>query len=90
MVDEIRSRGVTSILKTHGSPFQQAGWPDLLFSFAGIPVAIEAKQPGKSPTRLQQTVHAKMRKDGWIVLVLSSRESLRDRLNDLVQYCDMR
>lgn len=41
------------VLKTHGTPMQAKGTPDLLICIRGRFVACELKQPGKKPTPLQ-------------------------------------
>lgn len=51
--------------------------PDFVISFCGIFVAIEAKAPGKKPTKLQLLRHNELRRSGAIVYVVDNpREQL--------------
>jgi hypothetical protein len=42
-----------AVLKIHGSAMQRRGEPDLLICVQGRLIAVELKQPGEVPTRLQ-------------------------------------
>ena len=53
IMKEIRKRGGWCF-KHHGGPYATAGVPDVIACYRGVFVAIEAKQPGKDPTNLQQ------------------------------------
>ena len=50
-------RGIGAwVCKIHGSPYQQAGVPDLLVGYQGRFYALEVKRPGKPLTTIQAKV----------------------------------
>jgi hypothetical protein len=55
------------------------GLPDRLCLFPGGKVVfIELKAPGKKPTAIQLTVHAKLQKLGFTVLVIDNLEDAKN------------
>ena len=51
------------------------GDPDFIFSFCGIFCAIEAKAPGKKPTKLQLAKHRELRASGALVFVVDNPDA---------------
>lgn len=60
------------IMKTHGSPYQKRGLPDLLISLYGRFCALEVKVPGKESTLNQTGVAWEMRYAGIHVSCVDS------------------
>lgn len=50
--------------KVHGGPFQKAGVPDLVGCVEGRFFALEVKEPGEEPTKLQAETMKKIRLAG--------------------------
>ncbi len=84
IVDQIqtylRAQGAW-VIKIHGGWFQRAGIPDLIGVIRGRFFAIEAKRPGKEPTRLQAYVMSQIRKAGGIAFKAESVEQVKEVLN---------
>lgn len=79
---KIKAR-VKKLLNQHGAyshmPVQNGmGSPSLDFvcCFRGLYVAIEAKAPGKKPTKRQEKTMAQIRKAGGLAFVVSNEETL--------------
>ena len=66
--------------KVHGSPFQDTGLPDLVCCIQGRFVGIEAKMPGKVPTKIQYYKLDRIHDAGGIAIWGSSIEAILDRL----------
>lgn len=60
--------------KVHGGPYQLIGLPDIIGCLDGHFVAIEVKQPGKEPTKIQATVLKQLAAAGATVGVATSIE----------------
>lgn len=60
--------------KTHGGMYGTAGIPDIIACVGGRFVALEVKQPGGKPTRLQEITLGKVRASGGIAAVVTSME----------------
>lgn len=67
-------------IKTHGSAYQEAGTPDIIGCLGGRMLALEAKQPGKQPTKLQVRRLEEWRAAGAIAGVVTSVEEARNLL----------
>jgi hypothetical protein len=63
----------------HSSPFSK-GWPDIMGSIAGATLAIEVKQPGKKPTKLQAEEQEKWRRSLAVTGIATSVDDMRDIL----------
>jgi Holliday junction resolvase len=61
-------------LKFHGSPFSMAGIPDLLAIRNGRAWWLEAKVPGKEPTKIQHYMLRTLARFGCDVSVVHTRE----------------
>lgn len=82
IVERIRTKVLAPLprsffFKVHGGPFQQVGIPDLIGCLEGRFVAIEVKQPGKEPTKIQATILKKLAAAGAVVGVATSVEEAR-------------
>ena len=67
------------------------GLPDILLVYKGIPVLIEVKRPGGTPTKLQAMELMKFEKAGAVSLVMDSVkdvEPLVARLDEMVDRRD--
>ena len=62
------------LVKIHGgeNPFQQPGISDLLGVYKGVPLALEVKQPGAKPTRIQAAFLRKWSAAGGVSAVVTS------------------
>lgn len=69
----LRSKGAVSI-KHHGSGYTRAGEPDIIGCHRGVAFAIEVKQPGEMPTKIQAQRLKEWAKAGAIVGVAHSVE----------------
>ena len=70
----LRSRG-GFWFKTHGSPMQLAGIPDIIGCYRGRFVSFEAKRgPGYEPTKLQAYMMGKIRRAGGVALLIYTAE----------------
>lgn len=74
---ELVRRGwiVTKLIQTTTN-----GIPDLLAMKNGTAIFIEVKRPGQKPTELQKYRHRELRDNGFIVMVMTSVEELRNIL----------
>lgn len=68
--------------KTHGGMYGTAGIPDIIACMGGRFVALEVKQPGGKPTRLQEITLGKIREAGGIAAVVTSVEEVRSVLDE--------
>ena len=59
----------------------QVGVPDLLFSWKGVPVALEAKVQGRKATTAQLGWLLALELDGWIVSVVRSMTDVQEALD---------
>ena len=66
--------------KTHGGMYGTAGIPDIIACMGGRFVALEVKQPGGKPTRLQEITLGKIREAGGIAAVVTSVEEAKQTL----------
>jgi len=60
------------VMKLHGSMYQVAGLPDILFLYSGIAFFIEVKTPGGRTTPIQQHMHRRLVNAGCQVQVCTS------------------
>jgi len=70
--------------KTHGSPLQIAGLPDLIGCYRGRFISFEVKQPGKNPTKLQVFMMKRITSAGGIAEVIRSvdeAKAILDRID---------
>lgn len=68
--------------KSHGSPMQLAGIPDIIGCYRGRFVAFEVKRgPGYPPTKLQEYMIGRITKAGGIALVIHSVEQAEAELD---------
>ena len=70
------------VFKVHGNAFQESGFPDLLCWKTGIPAAIEVKQPGKEPTKLQLHQLERLKNHGVIAGWATSVEEALELLGE--------
>lgn len=70
-------------IKTHGTTTGRTGIPDLIAIYRGRGLALEAKQPGNHPTRLQQHELDRARNAGAITAVIRTPRELDQLLNQL-------
>ena len=68
------------IRKRHGSGYGTAGDPDLYGSYKGRHFELEVKQPGESPTRLQQQRLLDWGRSGAITGVVRSVDDFKKAL----------
>ena len=68
------------VWKTHGGMYSTAGIPDIIACMGGRFVALEVKQPGGKPTRLQEITLGKIREAGGIAAVVTSVEEAKQTL----------
>lgn len=66
--------------KTHGGMYGTAGILDIIACMGGRFVALEVKQPGGKPTRLQEITLGKIREAGGIAAVVTSVEEAKQTL----------
>lgn len=74
---ELQLRGFW-VRKLHGSRFATVGDPDLIAVRAGRIYAMECKQPGKQPRKIQTYRLAQLEAAGAIVGVVTSLEEALD------------
>lgn len=72
--------------KTHGGMYGTAGIPDIIACVDGRFVALEVKQPGGKPTRLQEITLGKIREAGGIAAVVTSVQEAKQTLVEKVQW----
>lgn len=51
-IEALRAQGA-AVIKIHGSAYSRTGDPDLVGCYLGVSFAIEVKQPGSSPSKIQ-------------------------------------
>lgn len=85
LMQYLRMKGVRVIVhsRTDRPTTNQAGIPDLLFVYAGIPCAWELKLPGKNPTPEQVQCMGDMAADLWSVRVVRSIQEAVEILREL-------
>ena len=71
----LKGIGAKSV-KQHGNEYSEAGIPDLLVCYRGMFLAMEVKQPGKYPTRLQRVQLQRFKDAGAITGVVRSVEDV--------------
>lgn len=90
--DALKSVGVKWILKTHGSPYQQSGIPDLLCISPGTGrlVGIEVKRPHGTwkVTELQKHQIELIREAGGVAGVATTVEDAMALLNEAMKEAD--
>jgi Holliday junction resolvase len=69
--------------KTHGAGVSRNGVPDVLAIYRGRGLAIEFKQPGRTPTRLQQHELDRVGRAGGCAVVATSVDDVRAILDDI-------
>lgn len=67
-------------IKHHGSPFSEAGCPDVLAVFRGFTIVVEVKSPGKLPTKLQRSRLRKWQESGAIAMWCDHVEPVKNLL----------
>ena len=65
IIKHLRSMGAW-VFNVHGSPYQQAGVPDLLVGYQGRFYALEVKRPGGVLTPIQTKVIGEIRASGSV------------------------
>lgn len=63
------------------NPLSFAGVPDRVVILRGVVVFVELKAPGKEPTPLQLTAHARLRAAGATVYVVDSKKGCDEIIN---------
>lgn len=79
---ELNRRGITFLHLSHKAR-EKVGWPDLVFAYYGVPVAIELKTKTGTLTKEQAECLAAMKNNGFRVYVLRSIENVIDVLNQI-------
>lgn len=80
LTEQIKARGGLC-LKFAG--VAEAGYPDRLICLpGGITAWAELKSKGKKPARLQQMRHAQLRKLGYRVYVIDSKDGVRELIRE--------
>lgn len=69
-------------IKIHGSQYQMAGLPDLMVFRGGHTCFIEVKTPTGKLSRVQEVVHAKMRRYGIPVATCRTPEEALEFVSD--------
>ncbi len=69
--------------KTHGGGLTRSGIPDIAASYKGRFLALEVKQPGNYPTRLQKHELDRAHRAGAIAAVVRSRDDVDHLLNQI-------
>jgi Holliday junction resolvase len=80
--DHMRSKGAY-VVKT--APPIDNGTPDLLVCLGGLFVGIEVKQPGKSPSKIQQHRMRQIQDAGGVAFVATSVDDVEAKFEALVQ-----
>ena len=75
----LRGRGAW-VFKIHGSPYQQAGVPDLLVGYKGQLYAMEVKRPGQRLSAIQAKVIEEIRASGCVAGRVESIEEAEEML----------
>ena len=83
----LKRRGAWFV-KTHGTGVGRVGLPDDLACYRGRFLAIEVKQPGGKPTRLQAHELGRIRRAGGVALVATSPKEVERVLDDIDQQED--
>lgn len=78
----LHRRGAWAV-KVHGGACGRNGIPDILATYRGRPLALEFKQPGRHPTRLQQHELDQAAAAGAITAVITSVSQLAQLLDDI-------
>lgn len=76
IIDTINNTPGAKAIKMHGSPFMEKGTPDI-FASRNIMWAIEVKQKGKKPRRLQQHRLKEWKNAGAVAICVDSYEQFK-------------
>lgn len=68
--------------KRHGSPYAQAGEPDIEACLNGQSIQLEVKQPGKHETKIQAKRLREWQDAGACVAVVTSADEVRVLVNN--------
>ena len=79
IIRHLRSMGAW-VFNVHGSPYQQAGVPDLLVGYKGRFYAMEVKRPGRPLSPVQAKVIEEIRASGCIAGRVESIEEAEEML----------
>lgn len=72
------------VYNVHGGHGATVGMPDLLLWRNGISAAFEVKQPGRKPSKLQQSVISRLQRVGGVNCeVVTSAQQAMEYLDDL-------
>ena len=71
----------TKAIKVHGSQYMEAGTPDIICVHHGTPYFLEAKQPGKKPTKIQKHRLSQWTEAGALCHVVTSLTDVREMLS---------
>lgn len=82
IIKHLRDMGAW-VFNVHGSPYQQAGVPDLLIGYKGRFYALEVKRPGQSLSAIQAKVIEEIRASGCIASRVESIEDVIQLLEDV-------
>ena len=80
--DYLTSKGAEVYNPKTGS-HSKKGTPDLLLCFQGLFIAIEVKQPGKKPSKLQQLRIKRDKKAGGIAFATDNLKEVKELINDI-------
>ena len=79
IIDHLRSMGAW-VFNVHGSPYQQAGVPDLLVGYKGRFYGMEIKRPGMSLSPIQTKIIEEIRVSGCVAGRVESIEEAEEML----------
>ena len=63
------------------------GWPDIVFAWHGVPIALEVKTANGKQTEEQRVAEAAMAKDGWRYYVVRSVAEVKAILEGVLKEC---
>jgi Holliday junction resolvase len=80
IIKELNSHDGCLVIKKHNNQYGRKGEPDILGSIHGRFVAIEVKQPGKRPTKIQEARLRQWRDAGGVALWATSVDEVKEAL----------
>lgn len=91
--EEKLQHDIRSYLNLHGIEFINpsmrrksalpVGWPDFSFAYRGAPIGLEAKTDAGRCTGEQLEMHAKLRANGWWILVARSLADVQELFREI-------
>lgn len=84
IIELIRKNGGEAT-KFHGGAYTRSGEPDIFAVFMGIPLLIEAKVPGKKPTKIQLSRIKKWQKAGALSFWTDNIKDVKDAIAAVIK-----